>query len=78
MDNKLNEVRRQIRDLRAEMLELENQMRLQISHDIECSEVALRLMAMRQEMVALIRQRDALGGSESCPTLAQRLTENRR
>ena len=78
MDNRLNEIRKQISDLRSEMTELENQIRHQIAHDMECSEVSYRLMAKRQEVVALIRQRDALGGSESCPTIAERLASNRR
>lgn len=78
MDNKLNEIRKQISDLRAEMMELEAQIRLQVANDMECSEVSFRLMMMRQDVVALIRQRDALGGAESCPGIAERLAANRR
>jgi hypothetical protein len=33
---------------------------------------------MRREMVSLIAQRDALGGSETCPNIAERLKENYR
>ena len=63
MDNKLGEIRKQISNLRMQMAEVENQIRLQVAHDIECSEASFRLMAMRQELVALIRQRDAMGGA---------------
>ena len=78
MDNTLNEIRKQISNLRMQMTEVENQIRLQIAHDMECSEASVRLMAMRQDLVALIRQRDAMGGAESCPTIAERLASNRR
>ena len=78
MNNRLNEIRKQIMDLRVEMAALENQIRLQVSHDMECSEVSLRLIAMRQDLVGLIRERDALGGAEIGPTLAERLAVNRR
>jgi hypothetical protein len=78
MDNKLNEIRKQISSLRVQIAEIENQIRLQIAHDIECSDASFRLMAMRQELVALVRQRDAMGGAESCPTIAERLASNRR
>jgi hypothetical protein len=78
MDNSLNEIRKQISNLSVQMTEIENQIRLQIAHDIECSDASFRLMAMRQELVALVRQRDAMGGAESCPTIAERLASNRR
>jgi hypothetical protein len=73
MDNRLNEIRKKISDLRQEMRALENLIRMQIAHDMDCSEVALQLMAMRRDLVDLIRQRDALGGAEACPTIAERL-----
>jgi hypothetical protein len=76
MDNKLNEIRKQISNLRVQMAEVENQIRLQVAHDMECSEASFRLM--RQELVALIRQRDAMGGAENCPTIAERLASSRR
>jgi hypothetical protein len=78
MDNRLNEIRKQIIDLRTKIAELESQMRLQISQDAECSDVCFRLIARRQELVALISRRDALGGGETCPTIAERLASNRR
>jgi len=41
-------------------------------------ETSLRLMEMRREMISLIGQRDALGGQETCPNIAERLRENYR
>ena len=64
MDNRLNEIRRKIRFLRSEMLTAEDVIRRQINRDEDCTEVSLRLMAMRTTMVSLIGERDSLGGSE--------------
>ena len=64
MDNRLNEIRRKIRFLRSEMLTAEDLMRKQINRDEDCTEVSLRLMAMRTTMLSLIGERDSLGGSE--------------
>lgn len=64
MNDKLNEVRRQIKDLRAEMSVLENQVRLQIRNDLDCSETSWRLLTARKEMVRLIWFRNQLGGRE--------------
>jgi hypothetical protein len=64
MDNTLNETRRKIRSLRSEMLAAEDLMRKQINRDEDCTEVSLRLMAMRTTMRCLIGERDSLGGSE--------------
>jgi hypothetical protein len=64
MDNRLNEIRRKIRSLRSEMLTTEDLMRKQINRDEDCTEVSLRLMAMRTAMRCLIGERDSLGGSE--------------
>jgi hypothetical protein len=66
MDNRLNEIRRKIRTLRAEMLDLADAIRGQISRDADCSSGSLRLMAMRREMLALIDRRNAMGGREEC------------
>jgi hypothetical protein len=33
-------------------------------------------MEMRRQMVGLIKQRDALGGQETCPNIAEMLREN--
>jgi hypothetical protein len=67
MDNRLNEIRRKIRTLRLEMLDLSNAIRAQMRRDEDCCEAALRLLAMRREMLSLIDRRNALGGREECP-----------
>jgi hypothetical protein len=78
MDNKINEIRRKISALRAKMLDIEGSIRDQINRDLDCTESSQGLMAMRREMVSLIRERDALGGGEQCPNIAERLRENYR
>jgi predicted DNA-binding protein (UPF0278 family) len=78
MDNKINEMRRKIRALRAKMLDIEGSIRDQINRDLDCAETSLGLMAMRKVMVSLIRERNALGGGEECPNIAERLRENYR
>ena len=78
MDNKINEIRRKIRALRAKMLDTEDSIRGQINRDLDCTETSVRLMEMRREMICLIGQRDALGGQETCPNIAERLRENHR
>ena len=64
MDNKLNEIRRKIRFLRAEMLGAADNIRKQVDQDEDCSEAALHLMAMRVVMLGLIGERNRLGGEE--------------
>jgi hypothetical protein len=78
MDNKINEIRRKISSLRAKMLEAEGSIRDQVNRDLDCTETSVQLMAMRREMVSLIGQRDALGGREECPNIAERLRRNYR
>jgi len=60
------------------MLDFEGSIRDQINRDLDCTGTSVQLMAMRREMVSLIRERDALGGSEECPNIAERLRENYR
>jgi hypothetical protein len=78
MSYKLNEIRRKISRLRGEMLLLQQQIRALVNDDLDCSEAAFRLMAMRAEVVDLIRQRDAMGGVEACPNVAERLRQQYR
>ena len=78
MDNRINEIRRKIIDLRTEMMRVEEAMHDQIRHDLDCTESALRLMALRTEMVALVAEWRAAGGSESLPTTQERLKTNNR
>ena len=58
MDNRINKIRKKISVLRAEMLEAERAMHRQVAHDQDCSDAAIRLMAMRVQMIG---ERRALG-----------------
>jgi hypothetical protein len=78
MDNRINETRRKISLLRAEMVRVEDAMRDQIRHDLDSTESALRLMAMRKELAALVADRRAAGGREALPTIRKRLSGNHR
>ena len=60
------------------MLLLQDHVRSLVNHDLDCSEPSIRLMAMRAEMVDLIRQRKALGGIEACHNIAERLARDRK
>jgi hypothetical protein len=73
MDNKLNEIRRKIRFLRAEMLSAGDNIRKQVNRDEDCSEAAAHLMAMRASMVGLIGERNRLGGEERLVNIDERL-----
>lgn len=78
MDNRLNEIRRKIRFLRSEMLIAGNRIRIQINRDEDCADASLRLMAMRNTMLGLIRERDSLGGSERLLDVEERLKADYR
>jgi hypothetical protein len=78
MDNRINDIRRKISVLRAEMLSVEIAIRDQVRRDQDCTESSLGLMAMRKEIIGLIDERNALGGRESCPNITERLRENYR
>jgi hypothetical protein len=78
MASKLNEIRRKISRLRADMLSLQEEIRVVVNCDLGCAELSFRLTAMRAEMVDLIRRRNAMGGIETCPNIAERLRENYR
>jgi hypothetical protein len=73
MDNRLNEIRRKIRLLRSDMLVAEDLIRKQINRDEDCTEVSLRLMAMRTTILSLIGERDSLGGSERLLDIEEQL-----
>ena len=73
MDNKLNEIRRKIRFLRAEMLGAEDNIRKKINRDEDCSEAAVHLMSMRVVMLGLIGERNRLGGEERLLNVDERL-----
>ena len=64
MDNKLNEIRNKIKLLRSEMLAVEDAIRKLVNRNVECGAAALEVMAMRRDVLALIRERNRLGGDE--------------
>ncbi|QOZ26772.1 MULTISPECIES: hypothetical protein [Bradyrhizobium] len=64
MDNRISEIRRQIRALRVSMLEAEAIMRQQVNRDEDCAFVAGDLLKMRGVMSRLVAERRALGDSE--------------
>jgi hypothetical protein len=78
MDNKLNEILRKISRLRLEMLSLQNTIRLSVNNGLIWSEMATRLTAAQGEMLALIRQRNAIGGIEASSVFAARLRPSHR
>ena len=78
MDNRINEIRCKISVLRAEMVRVEEAMHDQIRHDLDSTKSALRLMAMRNELAALVAEWRAAGGSEPLPTIQERLRANNR
>jgi hypothetical protein len=64
MDNRINQIRKQIRALRVSMLEAEAVMREQINRDEECSFVAEEILRMRVVMSLLVEERSQLGDRE--------------
>ena len=60
------------------MLVVEDIMRKQINQDEDCTEVSLRLMAMRTTMLSLIGERNSLGGSERLLDVEERLKADYR
>jgi len=78
MDNRLNELRRKISTLRAEMLALEAVVRDQIKKDQDCTESSLQLMAMRRGLTELVREWVRLGGGDRLPAITERLREKHR
>lgn len=78
MDNRINKIRRKISALRAEMARAEEVMRNQINHDLDCTESALRLMALRAEILLLVDEWKAAGGSDRLPTVEERLKAHSR
>ena len=75
MDNRLNGLRRKIKLLRLEMLDLQVSVRDQIKHDRDCTEACLRVMDMRRELTALVKEWTRLGGGDRLPTIQERLRE---
>ena len=78
MDNRINEIRRKISILRAEMTCVEATMHDQIEHDLDSTEPALRLMAMRGGLSTLVAEWKAAESSEPPPIIQERLKANSR
>jgi len=78
MDNRINEIRRKISVVRAEMVRVEHAMHDQIRLDLDCTDAALKLLAMRRELAVLVADWKAAGGSTSLPTIEERLKANSR
>jgi hypothetical protein len=64
MDNRISEIRRQIRALRVSMMEAEAIMREQVKRDEDCSFVAGDMLKMRTVMSRLVAERSVLGDNE--------------
>jgi hypothetical protein len=75
MDNRLNGLRRKIKLLRLEMLDLQVSVRDQIKCDRDCTQSSVRLMDMRRELTVLVREWTRLGGGDRLPTIQERLRE---
>ena len=73
MDNRFNEIRRKISALRAEMLVMEKAVRDLVNRDLDCTDLASRLMAMRAELAELIRRWREAGGGDRVSVVAERL-----
>lgn len=78
MNNRINEIRRKISSLRTQMVRVESIMHDRIRNDLDCTESALQLLAMRKELAALVAEWKAAGGSEALPTIQERLRGNNR
>ena len=55
------------------MLVLQQDIRVQVNHDLDCSASSQKLMAMRTQMSHLIARRNALGGPQTSVDAAARL-----
>ena len=72
MDNRINEIRRKISALRLKMTDVEALMHEQIASDRDCSENALCLLGLRNEMKRLVADWRAAGGSDLLPNIRER------
>ena len=76
MNNRINEIRKQIRALRVSMLEAEAVMREQIRRDEDCAFVAGEMLKMRAVMSRLVAERAELGDRE--PIVVNEILPRRR
>ncbi len=78
MDNRINEIRRKISALRADIMDLDQAVRNQIKQDADCAATALALLARRKELVLLVGEWRAAGGGDRLPNAPERLARNHR
>ena len=78
MDNRINEIRRKINVLRSSMIELEAQVRDQISVGLDCSQAASEQLAARREIARLIGEWKAAGGGDRLPDPASQKRVSKR
>lgn len=78
MDNRLNEIKRKISALRAEMLVMEKVVRDLVNRDLECTDMSLRLMAARADLATLIRHWREAGGADRVSAVPEGLRRNPR
>ena len=67
MDNRINEIRRNISLLRARTIELEVLVRDQIGQGLDCSQAAGEQLASRRDITRLIGEWKAAGGGDRLP-----------
>ena len=60
------------------MMDVEATIRDQVNRDLDCTEASLRLMTKRAELLVLLGEWKAAGGSNRLPTVEERLKENHR
>ena len=77
MDNRLNEIRREMSHLRAEMRRAEAVMHDRVARDQESTEAAVRVLEMRMRLAARVAEWTAMGGLAILPTVEERLKEKR-
>lgn len=78
MDNTLSEIRRKIKVLRVDMLDLQQHIRGQVDRSEDCEISSRKLMGMSRNMIGLIRIRNAMGGDERLLTIEERLKSDYR
>ncbi len=76
MDNRLNNIRREMNLLREEMWRAEA-VHEQIGRDQDSTEAAVRVLEMRMQLAARVAEWTAMGGLAILPTVEQRLKEKR-
>ncbi len=78
MDNKINEIRRKISALRAEMADVEDSVRDQLNRDLDCSGSAQQLIDLRRQMTRLVAEWKSTGGSALLPNIRERFAVRAR